>query len=173
MNLDTDRSDWVSDVVIKMSLIGTHDTLRICWIPVDHETILEITGSKKKQINSSVPKGKTSSPSSMMGRDAGMNPESINSLFMALKPQASEFESDKADDYEADASEEEIKTGQGTKNPLSSTPLTESFNQQFASLRAISAERTSSVKTEVVNERELRLISLRCQLEEAENRARV
>ena len=65
MNLDTDRSDWVSDVVIKMSLIGTHDTLRICWTPVDHETILEITGSKKKQINSSALKGKMSSSSSI------------------------------------------------------------------------------------------------------------
>ena len=28
-NLDTDRSDWMSDVVIKSSLLGPHDTLRV------------------------------------------------------------------------------------------------------------------------------------------------
>ena len=57
INLETDRSDWVSDVVIKSSLIGPHDTLRDRWIPVGIETLLEITGDKKKSINSSSTSG--------------------------------------------------------------------------------------------------------------------
>ncbi len=68
LNLDTDRSDWVSDVVVKIALVGPHDTLRDCWIPVGFETLLEITGDEKNQINSSsTSKGKTSSSSSMIG----------------------------------------------------------------------------------------------------------
>ena len=53
INLETDRSDWVSDVVIKASLIRPHDTLRERWISVGIETQLEIQGSKNKSINSS------------------------------------------------------------------------------------------------------------------------
>ena len=59
-NLDTDRSDWMSDVVIKSSLLGPHGTLRVRWIPVDLGYQLKVTGDIKKQINpSSTLKGKT------------------------------------------------------------------------------------------------------------------
>ena len=69
INLETDRSDWVSDVVIKSSLIGPHDTLRDRWIPVGIETLVEITGNKNKSINSSSTfRGMTSSGVSATAR---------------------------------------------------------------------------------------------------------
>ena len=151
-----------------MSLIFPHDTLRNCWIPVGLETLLEITGSKKKPINSSsTSKGKTSSSSSEIGGDAEVNPETINPPSTATKPKASESVSEKTNDYEADASEEVNKKEQGAKSLSSSTPLTESFGQQLESIKAISANRTTSVKTEVGEGREQRLVALRQELEEA------
>ena len=36
-NLDIDRSAWLSDVVLKSSLLGTHDTIREQWSPKDHD----------------------------------------------------------------------------------------------------------------------------------------
>ncbi len=59
INLETDRSDWVSDVVIKASLIGPHDTLRDDdrWIPAGIETLLEITGDKRNQSIRLLPQG--------------------------------------------------------------------------------------------------------------------
>ena len=43
-SLDSDRGPWLSDVVIKASLLGSHDTVRTQWIPVDDETLLRFTG---------------------------------------------------------------------------------------------------------------------------------
>ena len=52
-SLDSDRGPWLSDVVIKTSLLGSHDTVRTQWIPVDDETLLRVTGEKLRKINSS------------------------------------------------------------------------------------------------------------------------
>ena len=44
-NLDVDRSAWLSDVVLKSSLLGTHDTIRTQWSPKDHDHEVKFLGS--------------------------------------------------------------------------------------------------------------------------------
>ena len=44
-NLDSDRSAWLTDVVLKSSLLGTHDTIRTQGNPKDHDHDVKILGS--------------------------------------------------------------------------------------------------------------------------------
>jgi hypothetical protein len=44
-NLDVDRSAWLSDVVLKSSLLGTHDTVRTQWNPKNHDHDVKYLGS--------------------------------------------------------------------------------------------------------------------------------
>ena len=71
-NLDTDRQTWLSEVVMKSSLLGSHDTIRTQWVPIDDETRLKIIANRKQINSSSTRSGKTStSTSSRGGGDAG------------------------------------------------------------------------------------------------------
>ena len=111
-NLDTDRSDWMSDVVIKTTLLGPHDTLRIRWTPVDLVYQPKVTDGIKKQINpSSTLKGKTSFSSSKMREDAGVDPDKTYPPHTATKPRASESISGKIKNIEADSSENKYGPG--------------------------------------------------------------
>ncbi len=44
-NLGIDRSTWLSDVVLKSSLLGTHDTVKTQWSPKDHDHDVKFLGS--------------------------------------------------------------------------------------------------------------------------------
>ena len=44
-NLDIDRSAWLSDVVLKSSLLGTHDTVKTQWNHKDHDHEVKFLGS--------------------------------------------------------------------------------------------------------------------------------
>ena len=143
-SLDTDRSDWMSDVVIKSSLLGPHGTLRIRWTPVDLGYQLKVMGDIKKQINSSsTPKGKTSSTSSKMGGDAGVNPEIINPPSMVKKSQVSESISGKVKNIEADSSENKYERGGTNLSGMRSMPV--SFDQPRETMQT---QPLASVKTE-------------------------
>ena len=43
--LDIDRSAWLSDVVLKSSLLGTHDTVRTQWSPKNYDHDVKYLGS--------------------------------------------------------------------------------------------------------------------------------
>jgi hypothetical protein len=152
-SLDSDRGPWLSDVVIKASLLGSHDTVRTQWISVDDETLLRVTGEKLREANSSSnKKGMTSSSSSKTGGDEGLSPEQLNPPSVK-KTKASSSMSGKTGG-EAEKSEEtikeiEIKTDPGTMSSDQKLQLSEQYAQQLDMLKAAKSKaHSTSVKAE-------------------------
>ena len=54
VDLDTGRNEWLSAVVIAESLLGTHDTVRTKWVPIEEKYRVTITGSQVKSKVTSV-----------------------------------------------------------------------------------------------------------------------
>ena len=162
-NLDTDRQTWLSEVVMKSSLLGSHDTIRTQWVPIDEDQRVKIIGLNQKQINSSSTRlGKTStSTSSKGGGDAG-----------ASTPERNKTKTDTSRQAGSPAS---VSSGPKDRETTAETKQTRSSSSRQGETPSRSTKPFASVKTEGEenNDEMSELKRLRTQLEWMEIQSRL